>query len=101
MIRRMRTEDAPLVADIFAEHDRTDLPREIGASRRVLFRYQDLYMHLIEAEDDIMGRLYEARTHPIFQKTNDRLGEILTPYSPDWPSMADSRAEIFYTWQAD
>jgi hypothetical protein len=100
MIRRMQPQHAPEVAEIFAEHDRTDLPLEIGASRRVLFRFHDLYMHLIEAPEDIMGRLYQARTHPIFQQTDQRLAKLLTPYSAETVDMRDSRAEIFYTWEA-
>ncbi|GDY31738.1 TcmI family type II polyketide cyclase [Gandjariella thermophila] len=100
MVRRMNPEDAELVAKIFEEHDQTSLPREIGATRRVLFRFHDLYMHLIEADENIMSRLYEARNHPIFQRTDAQLAKILTPYSPETVDMRDSRAEIFYNWEA-
>jgi hypothetical protein len=100
MVMKMNPANADLVAEAFAEHDRTSLPVEIGANRRILFRFHDLYMHLIEAENDIMNNLYRAREHPIFQKTNDRLAELLTPYSPDWQELKDSKADAFYTWEA-
>jgi hypothetical protein len=97
MVMRMNPADVEEVANIFTAHDRTSLPREIGASRRTLFRFHDLYLHLIEAEVDIMDGLYKARTHPIFKETNERLGRLLTPYSPHWRELKDSRAEVFYS----
>lgn len=96
MVMRMDAANADAVAAAFADHDDTGLPQEIGASSRTLFRFQDLYMHLIEADTDIMGNLYQARSHPIFQRTNTRLSELLTPYSPDWSELKDSKAEVFY-----
>ncbi|OKK03844.1 polyketide synthase [Streptomyces sp. CB03234] len=101
MVLRMNPEDAPRVAAAFAEHDKTALPGEIGVRRRVLFRFHDLYMHLIEADDDIMERLYQARSSPLFQQVNERVGQYLTPYCADWKELKDSRADVFYTWEAD
>ncbi|WP_158884922.1 TcmI family type II polyketide cyclase [Amycolatopsis anabasis] len=101
MVMRMNPENAEQVAAAFAEHDRTTLPVEIGANRRTLFRFHDLYLHLIEADEDIMASLYRAREHPVFRKTNDRLSGLLTPYAPDWTELKDSKAEAFYTWEAD
>ncbi|AZM50218.1 TcmI family type II polyketide cyclase [Streptomyces sp. WAC 06738] len=101
MVLRMNPADAPHVAAAFAEHDETVLPREIGVRRRVLFRFHDLYMHLIEADDDIMDRLYRARSSALFQQVNERVGRFLTPYDAAWKELKDSRADIFYTWEAD
>ncbi|WP_371657974.1 TcmI family type II polyketide cyclase [Streptomyces sp. NBC_00280] len=100
MVLRMDPDDAEHVAAAFAEHDETSLPTEIGVKRRVLFRFHGLYMHLIEADDDIMERLYQARSNPLFQQVNERVGEYLTPYSPRWEELKDSKAEVFYTWAA-
>ncbi|MEU6770060.1 TcmI family type II polyketide cyclase [Streptomyces sp. NPDC046759] len=100
MVLRMDPADADHVAAAFAEHDKTELPVEIGVRRRVLFRFHDLYMHLIEADDDIMDRLYEARSNPLFQQVNERVGQFLTPYAQDWREIRDSKAEVFYTWTA-
>lgn len=87
------------IADIFTEHDRTSLPVELGASRRILFRYRDLYLHLIESDAELMPNLYAAREHPIFQRTNDRLAPLLSRYDSEWAELKDSRAEIFYHWE--
>ncbi|RJQ81703.1 TcmI family type II polyketide cyclase [Amycolatopsis panacis] len=101
MVLRMDPTDAERVARIFAEHDRTNLPHEIGVTRRTLFHFHGLYMHLIEAEDDVMDRLYAARSHPDFVAVNEQLAAILQPYAPTWSELKDSKAEVFYSWSAD
>ncbi|GGP51293.1 TcmI family type II polyketide cyclase [Streptomyces abikoensis] len=100
MVLRMDPDDAEHVAAAFAEHDGTGLPEEIGLSRRVLFRFHDLYMHLIEADEDIMPKLLEARSDPRFQAVNSEVGKYLTPYSSQWQQLTDSKAEVIYTWEA-
>lgn len=101
---KMAAADAPEVAEIFAEHDRTSLPREIGAVRRTLFHFNGLYFHLVEAPDelegDFMDRIYESRLHPLFADASRRLKPLLTPTTPDWQSPHDSRATEFYCWDA-
>ncbi|KDN22649.1 TcmI family type II polyketide cyclase [Amycolatopsis rifamycinica] len=99
MVLRMDPDDADQVAAAFAEHDRTSLPGELGVTRRTLFRFHDLYFHLIEAEDDIMPSLHAARGNPHFRKVNDEVGQYLTPYSADWSELKDSQAEVFYSWE--
>ncbi|MFE2108309.1 TcmI family type II polyketide cyclase [Kitasatospora sp. NPDC059463] len=101
MVLRMKPEDAEHVAAAFAEHDRTSLPDEIGVKRRFLFRFHDLYMHLVEADEDIMPKLYQAREHPLFQRVDQEVGRFLAPYSPDWQELKDSKAEVFYAWESD
>lgn len=101
MVLRMDPADAVHVAAAFAEHDRTGLAEEIGLSRRVLFRFHDLYMHLIEADEDIMDKLDGARGDPRFQEVNGKVDEFLSPYSASWRELKDSKAEVFYTWEAD
>lgn len=101
MVLKMKPEDAERVAALFAEHDsKTNLPGEIGVTRRMLFRFQDLYMHLIESDHDIMGNLYRARESPAFQEINEELAKYLTRYTSDWTEIKDSRAEMFYDWRA-
>lgn len=101
MVMKMDPADADAVARIFGDHDKTDLPRQIGASSRTLFHFHDLYLHLIEADTDIMDNLYAARTHPIFRNTNERLRHLLTPYSSDWSQLKDSSAKAFYSCRWD
>lgn len=97
MVMRMDPSDAGQVSAIFDAHDDTGLPQQIGATGRCLFRFHDLYLHLIEADEDIIGRLQQFRDHPTFAGTNERLKRYLQPYAADWTQLTDSQAEIFYT----
>jgi hypothetical protein len=101
MVMRMQPEDAGTVADIFAEHDATGWPREVGATGRSLFRFHDLYLHLIEADHDVIRTLRDVGDDPAFRVTNERLGHYLRPYSPDWKQLTDSQAELFYSRRWD
>ncbi|WP_306212608.1 TcmI family type II polyketide cyclase [Actinoplanes sp. RD1] len=98
IVARMRPSEADAVASIFAESDATELPHMIGVSRRTLFRFHDLYFHLVEAGDDITGNLYEARKHPLYADVNKRLAEHISPYDPGWKEPKDAMASPFYVW---
>jgi heme-degrading monooxygenase HmoA len=100
MIRKMDPSHAPRVAELFAAHDRTDLPLELGATRRTLFSYHDLYLHLIEAEDGFRERLFAAAGRKEFAAIDAPLAGLLTPYLPDEPTMGQAQASPFYTWEA-
>ncbi|MCA2219209.1 TcmI family type II polyketide cyclase [Jidongwangia harbinensis] len=102
MVMRMKPEHADPVAELFAEHDKDDMPTTVGISRRTLFRYHDLYMHLLEADTDVLGRLLAARDRPDFQHINAKLGDYLERYDPEsWRELKDSMATPFYTWSPD
>ena len=103
MVMRMDPAHADTVADIFAHHDQNDgMPRFVGISRRTLFRHHDLYMHLIEADENVLGRLYEARSRPDFTDVNEQLEDYLERYKPEgWTGLKDSIATPFYTWSPD
>ncbi len=98
IIARMDEADKQAVADIFAESDATDLPILLGASRRTLFFYRGLYLHLIEAQDGLTERLYDARRHRLFDDVNTKLSAHISPYDPGWKEPRDAMAEPFYTW---
>ncbi|MEU9507218.1 TcmI family type II polyketide cyclase [Micromonospora sp. NPDC048170] len=98
IIARMDEADKQAVADVFAESDATDLPVMLGASRRTLFFYRGLYLHLIEARDGLTERLYDAREHRLFGDVNTKLSRYVSPYDPDWKEPRDAMAEPFYTW---
>ncbi|MER7638338.1 TcmI family type II polyketide cyclase [Streptomyces sp. NPDC126522] len=104
-VDRMRPDDAPAVAEAWAAHDRTGLPEEIGLASRTLFRFHGLYAHLVEGrpelEGDLLEHIFAARAHPAFAEIRDRLGSHLTPYSPAFRTLKDTRAEEFYNWRAD
>jgi cyclase len=100
IVARMKPDDAADVAEIFANSDATDLPRMIGVSRRTLFRFHDLYFHLVEADDDIQPDLYKARAHPLYAQINEQLSHHINPYDPNWREPKDAMAVPFYLWEA-
>jgi cyclase len=100
IVARMNPADADAVAGIFARSDATELPRIVGVSRRTLFRFHDLYFHLVEADDDITPSLYQARTHPLYQDINTELGRYVRPYDPNWREPRDAMATLFYVWES-
>lgn len=89
------------IAGIFGDSDATELPHLIGVSRRTLFRFHDLYFHLVEADEDISPDLYKARSHPLYQDINTRLAECVRPYDPNWKEPKDAMAIPFYVWTKD
>ncbi|HJP80320.1 MAG TPA: TcmI family type II polyketide cyclase [Pseudonocardiaceae bacterium] len=98
IVARMNAEDEGAVAEVFAESDGTELPRLIGVSRRTLFRFHELYFHLVEADDDISGNLYRNRATALYQDINTKLGQYISPYDPDWKEPKDAMANPFYVW---
>lgn len=101
MIRKMRPESAAEVARHFNAHDQTELPYELGATRRTLFRYHDLYLHLIEATDGFPDRLFAAQQRAEFQTIDNPLSRLLIPYRDGELSMRQAQAEPFYEWVAN
>ncbi|MFD9908750.1 TcmI family type II polyketide cyclase [Streptomyces sp. NPDC059063] len=101
IVARMDPADASAVAQIFAESDASELPHLIGARRRTLFRFHDLYFHLVESDADIKPDLYKARAHPLYQDIHDKLAQYMRPYDPAWAEPKDAMAEPFYVWRRD
>jgi cyclase len=100
IVARMQPDNAPAVAEAFAESDGTELPHMIGVARRTLFRFHELYFHLVEADEDIAPALYRSRAHPLYQTLNQTLARLVSPYDPNWKEPKDAMAEPFYTWRA-
>lgn len=98
IVARMDPNDTDQVRQVWAESDATDLPHMIGVDRRTLFRFHGLYFQLIEADEDITGNLYQARSHPLYQDIHHKLAQYMTPYDPGWREPKDAMAEIFYSW---
>ncbi len=101
MIRRFDPADADRIAAIFASHDQSNLPRQIGVQRRTLFQLEDLYLHLVESDVDFLANLHSARNHPLFQQIDSQLAPLLAGYSPATATMGSSAAQPFYRWSAD
>ncbi len=98
IVARMDPANAQGVAQVFADSDATELPHMVGVTRRTLFAFHHLYFHLVEADEDISPRLYQAREHPLYQQINTRLGEFVSPYDPNWREPKDAMAVPFYSW---
>lgn len=100
IVAHMDASQADAVAQIFRESDATDLPHMVGVSRRTLFRFHDLYFHLVEADQDITPNLYKARQHPLYEDISTRLENHVSPYDPNWKEPKDAMAEPFYVWDS-
>ncbi|WP_267242489.1 TcmI family type II polyketide cyclase [Streptomyces sp. PR69] len=98
IVARMEPGKAGDIAKIFEESDSSELPHMIGVTRRTLFTFHDLYFHLVEADEDISPRLYQARSHPLYDDINTRLAQCVSPYDPDWKEPKDAMAQSFYIW---
>ena len=89
------------VARIFAESDESELPKLAGVRHRSLFILEDIYIHLIEMEEDVDEKIDEIRNHPLFQDISRRLDEFIVPYNPEtWRSPKDAMAREIYSWDA-
>lgn len=86
------------IAEMFAEADTSDLPTISGTRHRSLYRLQDLFVHLIEADNPAPFRA--AQGHPAFTEVGRRLSEHVTPYLPSLVSPSDAVATCFYRWDA-
>ncbi|MBE1491211.1 TcmI family type II polyketide cyclase [Plantactinospora soyae] len=88
------------VAQIFAESDRTELPRLVGVRHRSLYRLHDLYVHLVETDSPGGAAVEGARRHPEFVRVSERLAPHISPYLATWRVPADAMARCFYRWDA-
>lgn len=87
------------VAAIFAESDATELPGLVGVKHRSLFVLDDVYIHLVELDDEFDDKVSEVRDHPLFREISAKLDEFITPYNPEtWKSPKDATAREFYSW---
>ena len=100
IVARMQNDDLDSIAHIFAESDATELPHLVGVKRRTLFRFHDLYMHLVESDADVSPNLEKAQQHPLYTDISDRLRPFMAPYHPSWRSPKDAFAQEFYVWEA-
>jgi cyclase len=102
IVARMAPGSAPDIAKLFQESDRGELPHLIGVSRRSLFQFEDVYLHLIESERDPAPAIAEAAGHPEFRAVSERLSAYVSAYNPaTWRSPKDAMAHCFYRWERD
>ncbi|MFF9814432.1 TcmI family type II polyketide cyclase [Streptomyces sp. NPDC014006] len=101
IVARMKPGSENDIAQIFADSDRGELPHLVGVSRRSLFQFNDIYLHLIEAEQDPGPAIARLVDHPEFRDVSDRLTPFVSAYDPaTWRSPKDAMAHRFYHWDA-
>lgn len=101
IVARMLPGSEQDIASVFADSDATELPRRIGVQSRTLFRFHDLYMHLIEAEQPLTAAVDSRREDPLFREVSKNLEPFVSAYDPDtWRVPSDAMAKAFYRWQS-
>jgi cyclase len=102
IVARIRPGAETEVARIFAESDATSLPHDLGVRERALYSLRDLYVHLVEFDDEVDEVLPRAQQHPGFADISDRLRPYISPYDPaTWRSPKDAAARQFYSWRPE
>jgi cyclase len=102
IVARMTPGSAPDIAKVFEDSDRGELPHLVGVSRRSLFQFGDVYLHLIESERDPGPAIARLTGHPEFQQVSEQLSAYVTAYDPEtWRSPKDAMASCFYRWERD
>jgi cyclase len=99
IVARMAPGSAPAISDVFAASDRGELPRLIGVNSRSLFQFGDVYLHLIESDEDPAPVIAKVAGHPEFRSVSDQLSPYVSAYDPEtWRSPKDAMAHRFYHW---
>jgi cyclase len=102
IVARMAPGSAPDIAGLFAASDAGELPHLVGVSRRSLFQFGDVYLHLIESDKDPGPAIAKVTGHPEFRDLSDRLSAFISPHDPEtWRSPKDAMAHRFYRWERD
>ena len=102
IIAKIKPGSEEEVAAIFAESDATELPHLTGVRHRSLFVLEDVYVHLVETEDDFDAAVAGVRDHPLFREISKKLEPFIQPYNPaTWKSPKDATAREFYSWDVD
>jgi cyclase len=102
IVARIRPGARDKVAAIFAASDATELPALAGVRHRSLFVLEDLYVHLVEIDDDFERAVDGVREHALFREISARLEPYIEPYNPvTWRSPKDAMADEFYSWDAE
>jgi cyclase len=99
IVARIKPGAEEQVAAIFGESDETDLPIMTGVRHRSLFVLEDIYIHLVEMDDDFTRTVDGVREHDLFRDISKKLEPYIQPYNPiTWKSPKDATAREFYTW---
>jgi cyclase len=98
IVARIKPGSEEAVAKIFADSDETELPRITGVRHRSLFVLDDIYIHLVEMDDEFASTVDNVRDHELFKDISRQLDAYITPYNPEtWRSPKDAQAREFYS----
>jgi cyclase len=101
IVARIKPGSEEKVAAIFAESDATELPRLVGVRHRSLFVLEDIYVHLVETDEDFDASVEGVRHHDLFTEISRKLEPYIAPYNPaTWKGPKDATAREFYSWDA-
>lgn len=100
IVARIQPDSAEKVADIFRRSDDGTMAREIGVRERQLFRFHDLYFHIIDFDRPAAESMRIAQAIPEFRAVSEELQPYITAYDPNWKSPRDAMATRFYRWTA-
>lgn len=102
IVAKIKPGTAEQVAAIFAESDKTELPKLAGVRHRSLFVLEDIYIHNVETDEDFELVVDEIREHPLFKEISRKLDDYIAPYNPEtWRSPKDATALEFYSWDPE
>lgn len=101
IVARIKPGSEEQVAAVFAESDATELPLKAKVRHRSLFVLEDIYVHLVEMDEDFTEAVDGVRDHPLFRDISRKLEPFIQPYNPaTWRSPKDATAREFYSWDA-
>jgi cyclase len=98
IIARMAPSDADKVAEIFGRSDATSMPHDIGVRARSLYRFHELYVHLVDFDRPADEAMQIAQSLPAFRAVSEDLRPFIEAYDPGWRSPKDAMAQRFYQW---
>ncbi|MGW7367598.1 TcmI family type II polyketide cyclase [Streptomyces sp. NPDC054841] len=102
IVARMAPDSAADIAKVFEASDRGELPDLVGVTRRSLFQFGDVYLHLIEADRPPGPAVAKVADHPAFRDISEQLSAYVSAYDPQtWRSPKDAMAHEFYRWERD
>ena len=102
IVARIKPGSEQEVARIFAESDATELPRITGVRHRSLYVLDDVYVHLVETDDEFESAVDNVRDHELFKDISKKLDPYIQPYNPEtWKSPKDATAREFYSWEPE
>jgi cyclase len=102
IVARMAPGSATDIAKVFEASDRGELPHLVGVTRRSLFQFGDVYLHLIESRQEPGPAIAKVAEHPAFRDISEQLSAYVRPYDPEtWRHPKDAMAHCFYRWERD